>query len=498
MGVEVKMRPLVLIILDGFGISHKTHNNAIAQAKTPTLDRLLKSCPNTTLKASGEAVGLPEGQMGNSEVGHTNIGAGRIVLGSLEKINETIENGKFFENTTLKAVAKSCLKEKSALHVLGILSDGCVHGSNQHLYALLEFAKREGIKKVFLHCFMDGRDTQPTSGVGFIKELQKKIKEAEVGEIATLVGRFYAMDRDNRWEKTNVAYLAISEGIGEKCDDPVQALEDAYQTQETDEFLKPRILKNIPIKNDDWVICLNFRADRTKQLKKAFESTGFDHFVTMIRYDKEFKNDRVIFETQKITNGLSEYISKCNLKQLKIAETEKYAHVTYFFNCGEEKAFPNEERIAIKSPKVKTYDQEPQMAAREITATLLEKLKTKKHDVVVVNFANCDMVGHTGNIQATIEAVQVVDESIGKVVDCVNELGGVVVITADHGNAEEMADKAGGIITAHTTNEVPFIVAGVDKKLKPGGRLCDVAPTILEILELSKPDEMSGENLIET
>ncbi|GHU84925.1 2,3-bisphosphoglycerate-independent phosphoglycerate mutase [Clostridia bacterium] len=496
MGVEVNMKPLVLIILDGFGISHGTHNNAIAQAKTPTLDRLLKNCPNTTLKASGEAVGLPEGQMGNSEVGHTNIGAGRIVLGNLGKINETIENGEFFENKTLKTVARRCLKDKSALHVLGILSDGCVHGSNQHIYTLLEFAKREGIKKVFLHCFMDGRDTAPTSGVGFIKELQEKVKEVGVGEIATLVGRFYAMDRDNRWEKTNVAYLAISEGIGEKCDDPIQALEDAYQMQETDEFLKPRILKNIPVKSDDWVICLNFRADRTKQLKKAFESTGFDHFVTMTRYDKESKNDRVIFETQKITNGLSEYISKCNLKQLKIAETEKYAHVTYFFNCGEEKAFPNEERIAVASPKVKTYDQSPQMAAREITEKLLEKLKTREHDVVVLNLANCDMVGHTGNMQATIEAVQVVDESVGKVAECVTKLGGVVVITADHGNAEEMVDGTGGIVTAHTTNEVPFIVVGVDKKLKSGGRLCDVAPTILEILGMSKPDEMSGKSLI--
>ncbi|MDR2817719.1 MAG: 2,3-bisphosphoglycerate-independent phosphoglycerate mutase [Oscillospiraceae bacterium] len=491
------MKPLVLIILDGFGISHKTRNNAIAQAKTPNLDRLLRSCPNTTLKASGKAVGLPEGQMGNSEIGHTNIGAGRIVIGTLEKINAAIENGEFFKNPTFKAVAKSCLKDKSVLHVLGILSDGCVHGSNQHLYAFLEFAKREGIKKVFLHCFMDGRDTQPTSGIRFVRELQAKIKEIGVGEIATLVGRFYAMDRDNRWEKTNVAHLAISKGIGEKCDDPVRALEDAYQMQETDEFLKPRILKNIPIKSDDWIICLNFRADRTKQLKKAFEDSGFEHFVTLTRYDKTSRGDRVIFETPKITNGLGEYVSKCNLKQLRIAETEKYAHVTYFFSCGEEKAFPNEERITVASPKVRTYDQEPQMAAREITTRLLEKLQTDKYDLVVVNFANCDMVGHTGNMPATIEAVQVVDESVGKVVDFIDEFGGVVVITADHGNAEEMADAAGGIVTAHTTNEVPFIVAGISNKLKSGGKLCDVAPTILEILGLRKPDEMSGQNLVE-
>lgn len=506
-------KPVMLMILDGFGIAEKSEGNAVALAKKPNFDRLVKEYPNTQLQASGMAVGLPEGQMGNSEVGHLNIGAGRIVYQELTRITKAIEDGDFFENEALMKAMKNAKENNASLHLMGLLSDGGVHSHIGHLKGLLEFAKKEGLQKVYVHAFMDGRDVPPSSGKDFIVKAEEMMKEVGVGQIATVSGRYYAMDRDNRWERVQLAYNAIVLGEGEKASSAVEAIENSYHDEKTDEFVIPCVIEEdghptATIKNGDSVVFFNFRPDRARELTRAIndkEFAGFKRetlnltFVTMTQYDKTLEGVNIAFKPQTLVNTLGEYVSSKGLKQLRIAETEKYAHVTFFFNGGVEKENPGEERKVIPSPKVATYDLKPEMSAYEVTDELLDRLDQDKYDMIILNFANPDMVGHTGVVKAAIKAIEAVDECLGKIVDKVLEKDGTVFITADHGNAETEIDfSTGNPFTAHTTNPVPFVWVSnnINGRTLKSGKLADIAPTMLNVMNLEVPKEMTGECLI--
>lgn len=506
-----------LIILDGWGISNCKKYNAIEQANIQNFRRLLEIYPNTALRANGLDVGLPEGQMGNSEVGHLNIGAGRIVYQDLTRITRDIQNGDFFKNEALVYALEKAKTEGKALHIMGLLSDGGVHSHITHLYALLEMAKRFNLPHVYIHVFLDGRDTPPANALVYIKELEEKILELNTGKIATVSGRYYAMDRDKRWERTEQAYNAIVLGEGVKADSAVKAVEASYILKETDEFVRPTVIidsKGEPVgtvKEGDSIIFFNFRPDRARQLTKAFVDKDFEgfkrrkgyfrvNFVCMTRYDDEIRDVKVAYEPEIIKNTLGEIISRNKMKQLRIAETEKYAHVTYFFNGGEEKPFPGEDRILIPSPKVPTYDLKPEMSAYEVTETVIEKINNKEYDFIVLNYANPDMVGHTGNYEAAVKAVEFVDDCLNKVITAIDEQNGTAIIVSDHGNCEQMAYyETGEPYTAHSSNKVPFILVSrklKDCRLREGGILADIAPTILDIFAIEKPEEMTGSSLI--
>ena len=503
-------KPIMLMILDGYGYNKTTDGNAICSARTPVMDELLEKYPSTLINASGMDVGLPDGQMGNSEVGHTNIGAGRIVYQELTRITKAIEDGEFFNNEALLGAIENCRKNSTALHLFGLLSDGGVHSHITHLYAALKLAKENGIGDVYVHGFMDGRDVSPTSGIDFVRELLSKMDEIGVGKIGVLSGRYYAMDRDNRWERVKKAYDALVLGEGIKNPDAIDAIKKSYDEGITDEFIVPTIVtEGATIGENDSVICFNFRPDRAREITRTFVDADFEGFergkgffpvnyVCMTQYDAKMPNVSVAFKPQSLDNTLGEYISANNLTQLRIAETEKYAHVTFFFNGGVEAPYKNEDRALIPSPKVATYDLQPQMSAPEVTEEVIKRIESEKYDVIILNYANCDMVGHTGVFECAVKAVETVDECMGKVVEEVIARGGIICITADHGNADQMIDPdTKDVFTAHTTNPVPFIVAGYDCALRKGGRLADIAPTMLDIMGLMKPSEMTGESLIE-
>ena len=500
---------MALIIMDGYGLNKTTEGNAVYAAKKPNLDKYFATYPNSQLSASGLDVGLPDGQMGNSEVGHTNIGAGRVVYQMLVKISKDIQDGEFFENKVLLDAMENCKKNDSALHFIGLLSNGGVHSHNEHLYGLLEMAKKNGVSKVYVHCFLDGRDVPPTSGADFMRELVDEMKKIGVGSVATVMGRFYAMDRDNAWDRVEKAYDAMVLGEGVQESDPVEAIENSYKNDVTDEFVVPAVTdKNGMIKEGDSVICFNFRPDRARQITRAYvdpDFKGFErksgyqklHYVCMAQYDAEMPNVTVAYPPEQLHMTFGEYISQKGLTQLRIAETQKYAHVTFFFNGGEEKQFPGEERILIKSPDVETFDMKPEMSAYEVTDAVVDAINSDKFDAIILNYANCDMVGHTGVFDAAVQAVEAVDECVGRTVDAILAKGGKAIITADHGNADCMVDpETKAIFTAHTTNPVPMIVVGAgDVKVK-NGRLCDLCPTMLDLMGLEKPSEMTGESLI--
>lgn len=499
-----------IIILDGLGLSDRTEGNAFKLANTPVLDELMKKYPTTSISASGLAVGLPDGQMGNSEVGHINIGAGRIVYQDSTAITNAIETGEFFKNTAILDAFENCKKNGSAMHILGLVSDGGVHSKLAHLFALLECGKREGIKDIFVHCAMDGRDVHPTSGVNYIKQLEEKITELGVGKIATIVGRYYMMDRDNRWDRVEKAYNNIVNAVGAKYSSAVDAITDSYDKNITDEFVEPAVIGEYKGLNaGDSVIFFNYRTDRAREITRAFIYSNFDnfkrvggykpvHYVCMTQYDQSFENCSVAFPPTIPTNTLGEVISKNGLTQARIAETEKYAHVTFFFNGGIETPFDGEKRVLIPSPKVATYDLKPDMSAKEVADSAI-KVLDEGVDVLILNFANCDMVGHTGKLDATIKAVETVDTELGRILDTIDSLGGTAIVTADHGNAECMIDENGEVCTSHTTNLVPLVLFGKKYKkasLRCGGKLCDIAPTLLDIQGIVKPIEMTGETLI--
>ncbi len=500
-------KPLVLMILDGFGIA-PDQGNAIKAAKTPNLDRILKENPTTQIGASGMDVGLPDGQMGNSEVGHTNIGAGRIVYQELTRITKSAQDGEMDKNEALLKAMTSARDQGKALHFMGLLSDGGVHSHNTHLYALLEMAKRLGLKEVYVHCFLDGRDVPPSSGKDYVKELQEKLLEIGIGKVATVMGRYYAMDRDNRWERVEKAYAAMVYGEGETADCPVCAVQNSYEKEITDEFVVPTVCQGAkPISEGDSVIFYNFRPDRAREITRTLvdpDFTGFQrrkgffplNYVCMTQYDATMPNVEVAYKPESLENTFGEYISNQNMTQLRIAETEKYAHVTFFFNGGVEKQYPGEERILVKSPAVATYDLQPEMSAYEVTDKMVEAVKSGKYDALILNYANCDMVGHTGVFEAAVKAVEAVDTCVGRVEAAVKEMGGCILLTADHGNADKMIDDDGTPFTAHTTNPVPFCVINYPCKLREGGRLADIAPTMLKILNLPQPAEMTGESII--
>ena len=501
--------PVALIIMDGYGLRNDTEGNAICAAKTPNLDKYFASYPNSKLMASGLDVGLPDGQMGNSEVGHTNIGAGRVVYQLLVKISKDIEEGKILNNKAILDAIENCKKNASALHLMGLLSDGGVHSHIEHLFGIIEMAKKNGLKDVYVHCFMDGRDVSPTSGVEYMKSLSDKLGEIGIGSIATISGRFYAMDRDNAWDRVNKAYDAIVLGDGVYENDAVEAMNNSYANGVTDEFVVPTVVdKNGQVKENDSVICFNFRPDRARQITRTFvdpEFNGFErkggmkkvHYVCMAQYDESMPNVSVAYPPEQLTMTFGEYVSKQGMTQLRIAETQKYAHVTFFFNGGEEQQFEGEERILIKSPDVETFDLKPEMSAYEVTDAVIEAINQDKFDVIILNYANCDMVGHTGIFEAAVAAVEAVDECVGRTVEAILNKGGKAIITADHGNADCLVDpETKNVFTAHTTNPVPMILAGAgDVKVKDG-RLCDLCPTMLELMGLKKPEEMTGESLI--
>lgn len=509
-------RPVVLMILDGWGINPNRENNAVLLADTPNLDRLLKTFPHTTILTSGMAVGLPEGQMGNSEVGHLNLGAGRIVYQDLTRISKAIDDGDFFTNPVLLDCITRVKGGGGALHLAGLLSDGGVHSHNTHLYALLELARRQGVEQVYVHPILDGRDTPPQSGAGYLRELEGKLAEIGVGRIATVSGRYYSMDRDNRWERVEKGYRAMVEGVGERFPTADAAITASYAAGVTDEFMVPAVIVDgqspvATIHDGDGVIFFNFRADRAREITRALaldDFTGFDRprhprlssYVCMTEYDATF-GLAIAFAPEELTNILGGVVADRGLRQLRIAETEKYAHVTFFFNGGVEEPFPGEERVLIPSPKdVATYDQKPQMSAFEVTDELLRRLESDTYDVVIINYANCDMVGHTGVLDAAIRAVEAVDQCVGRVVETVRARGGIVLITADHGNAEQMADEQGEPFTAHTTNPVYLILVDDSRSgvlLAPGGKLCDIAPTMLDLMGIPQPVEMTGRSLLE-
>ncbi|NMB41977.1 MAG: 2,3-bisphosphoglycerate-independent phosphoglycerate mutase [Firmicutes bacterium] len=507
---ENKERFLALIILDGWGLRESREGNAIALARTPFMDGLYKKFPFTRLMSSGEAVGLPENQMGNSEVGHLNLGAGRIVYQDMLRISKSIEGGDFFRNEVILDVLEKVKKNNSTLHLMGLLSDGGVHSHNTHLYALLELAKMEGLDNVSVHAILDGRDTPPKSAARYLKELEQKMGDLKMGRVASVAGRYYSMDRDRRWDRTEKAYRAYIYGEGKRAENSLAALEAAYLRKETDEFVTPTLILNeygrpsSLINNGDGLIFFNFRADRARQISSAlvdknfhdFErgaSPSFPYYVTFTEYDP-FLKIPVVFPPEYLSGTLGEIISKAGFNQLRIAETEKYAHVTYFFNGGREEAFPGEDRILVPSPHVPTYDLKPEMSASEITDEVLEALRTEKYLLIVINYANADMVGHTGDLQAAVKAVEVVDRELGRVVSEILQRKGAAIVTADHGNAEKMSDEDGSMHTAHTRNETPFILVSTKAKhtLLPRGKLADVAPTILKLLSLPVSPEMSG------
>lgn len=507
-------KPVVLMVLDGYGLNEKKEGNAIAMADTPVMDKLMKECPFVPGNASGLAVGLPDGQMGNSEVGHMNIGAGRIIYQDLTSITKAIEDGDFFKNEALLEAIHNCKKNNSDLHLWGLLSDGGVHSHNTHLYGILELCKREGLTNVYVHPFLDGRDTPPASGKDYVAELVNKMTEIGVGKVASLSGRYYAMDRDNRWDRVEKAYAALVYGEGEQAADPVQAMADSYDKDVTDEFVLPTVIMEndkpvATVKPNDSVIFFNFRPDRAREITRAFcddEFTGFERkngrmpltYVCFKDYDESIPNKLVAFKKQSISNTFGEYLAKMGKKQLRLAETEKYAHVTFFFNGGVEEPNKDEDRTLVKSPAVATYDLQPEMSAPEVGEKLDAAITSGKYDVIIINFANPDMVGHTGVIPAAIKAVERVDACVGAAVDAVKKVDGVLFICADHGNAEKMIDyETGNPHTAHTTNPVPFILVNYgDVKLREGGCLADIAPTLLEIMELPQPAEMTGKSLI--
>ena len=507
-------KPVVLMILDGYGLSEEKRGNAVGKANTPVMDDLMANYPFVHGHASGEAVGLPEGQMGNSEVGHLNIGAGRVVYQDLTRISKAIEDGSFFKNEALLKAMENCKKNGSTLHICGLLSDGGVHSYNKHLYAILEMAEKEGLGSVQIHAFTDGRDTDPKSGINYVKELEAEIKKIGVGKISTITGRYYAMDRDNRWDRVEQAYRCMTEGKGVFAFSPEMAVYQSYEDGETDEFIRPTVISSSSgkvhcVEDGDSLVCINFRPDRAREITRAFCDDDFTHFdrgprkdivyVCMTDYDVTIPNKLVAFEDKEIKNTLGEVISKAGLKQLRTAETEKYAHVTFFFNGGVEEPNEGEDRILVKSPKVATYDLKPEMSAYEVCDKLVAAIKSDKYDVIVINFANPDMVGHTGVIEAAVKAIEAVDECVGKAYEALKEADGQMFICADHGNAEYMIDEeTKEPFTAHTTNPVPFILVNADPayKLKEDGCLADIAPTLIELMGMEQPAEMTGTSLL--
>lgn len=508
-------KPTVLMILDGYGLNDRTEGNAVALAKTPVMDKLMKEYPFVKGYASGMAVGLPDGQMGNSEVGHLNMGAGRIVYQELTRITKSIQDGDFFENEGLMTAINNVKANNSALHLFGLLSDGGVHSHNTHLYGLLEMAKKNGIDKVYVHAFLDGRDTAPTSGKGFMQELCDKMQEIGVGQVATVSGRYYAMDRDNNWDRIEKAYDAITKGEGDKASDPVQAIADSYAKDVNDEFVVPAVIENdgkpvATVNDKDSIIFFNFRPDRARQMTRAFCIDDFDGFnrgarkdvtfVCFTEYDVTIPNKEIAFKKVSITNTFGEFIANNGMKQARIAETEKYAHVTFFFNGGVEEPNANEDRILVNSPKyVPTYDKKPRMSAYTVCDKLCEAITGGEYDVIICNFANPDMVGHTGVVEAAINAIEVIDQCVGEVVEFIKQVDGQLFICADHGNAEQLIDyETGGSYTAHTTNPVPFILVNADPayKLREGGCLADIAPTLIELMGMEQPEEMTGKSLL--
>ncbi len=507
-------KPIVLMILDGFGLNDRTEGNAVAQAKKPVIDGLMRDYPWVRGNASGMAVGLPEGQMGNSEVGHLNMGAGRIVYQELTRITKEIMDGTFFENEALLQAVENCKKNDSALHFMGLLSDGGVHSHNTHLYGLLELAKRNGLKKVYVHCFLDGRDTPPTSGKGYAEELRDKMEELGVGKIATVMGRYYAMDRDNNWDREKLAYDALTKGEGLTAPCGICGIQASYDRNETDEFVKPTVAVEdgkpvATIQDGDSVVFFNFRPDRARQITRAFcddDFKGFDRgerkklcFVCFSDYDPTIPNKLVAFKKVSVTNTFGEWLAANNMTQARIAETEKYAHVTFFFNGGVEQPNAGEDRILVNSPKVATYDLKPEMSAYEVCDKLCGAIRSGNYDVIVINFANPDMVGHTGVLEAAVKAVEAVDECVGKAVEAVKEMDGVLFICADHGNCEMMIDyETGEPFTAHTTNQVPFILVNYDPAygLRENGCLADIIPTLIQIMGKEQPAEMTGKSLL--
>ena len=500
----------ILMILDGYGVNEKTEGNAVKLANKPNLDRIMSEYPCVKGYASGLAVGLPDGQMGNSEVGHLNMGAGRIVYQELTKITKAIEDGDFFTNKALLSAVENCKKNNSDLHLFGLLSSGGVHSHISHVYGLLEMAKKNGVSNVYVHAFLDGRDTPPASGKDFVAQLEEKMSEIGVGKVASLAGRYYAMDRDNNWDRVEQAYLSLTTGEGKQAESAVKAMEDSYAADVTDEFVVPTVITEngkplSVVKENDSVIFFNFRPDRAREMTRAFcddKFVGFERkyipttFVCFKDYDESIPNKLVAFKKEEIDNTFGEYLAAKGLKQLRLAETEKYAHVTFFFNGGVEKQYEGEDRILVKSPAVATYDLQPEMSAYEVTDKLVPAIESGKYDMIILNYANCDMVGHTGVFEAAVKAVEAVDTCVGRVVEAIKKMGGVALITADHGNADKMVDADGSPFTAHTTNPVPFCVVGYDCQLREGGRLADIAPTMLQIMGLEQPAEMDGVSLI--
>ncbi len=523
-GTDGGKKPLLLMILDGYGINNRTEGNAIKGASKPNLDRLMREYPNTLIYTSGMNVGLPDGQMGNSEVGHTNIGAGRIVYQDLTRITKSIKDGDFFDNPAFRTVIDNCREKGTSLHLFGLLSDGGVHSHNTHLYALLKMAISRGLKDVYVHCFLDGRDVPPDSGKGYMEQLVREMSDMGVGRVASVMGRFYAMDRDNIWDRVKLAYNAMVKGEGLQEADPVEAVFSSYARKELDEFVKPTVIteNGKPVGRigaDDSVIFFNFRADRAREITRAFvdeDFKAFDRegtyshktFVCMTQYDETIKNVHIAYYPQSLVNNFGEYISRLGYKQLRIAETQKYAHVTFFFNGGEETMYEGEDRILVPSPKIETFDLKPEMSAYEVTDKVVDKIHEGRHDVIILNYANPDMVGHTGIYNAAKAAIEAVDRCVGRVAEAVAGQGGTMIITADHGNAEQLIDyTTGGPFTAHTTNPVPFILVtggsvcscssrGKEIRLKEKGRLADIAPTMLDLMGVAKPPEMTGESLV--
>jgi 2,3-bisphosphoglycerate-independent phosphoglycerate mutase len=507
-------KPVALIILDGFGLRNEVQGNAVAQANKPNYDRYMATYPNTTLTACGEAVGLPEGQMGNSEVGHLNIGSGRIVYQDLTRISKSIRDGDFFDNETLVGAIRYAKDNQKKLHLYGLLSDGGVHSHITHLFALLDLAKKEGLQEVYIHAFLDGRDVSPDSAKDYMMQLQSKIKEVGVGQIATVQGRYYAMDRDKRWDRVQLSYRAMVYGEGPQYTDPMQAILDSYEKSVFDEFVLPTVIVKSDgtpvglVESEDAVIFFNFRPDRAIQLSNVFTNVDFRefdrgekcphnlYFVCLTMFS-ESVGGYVAYKSRNLDNTLAEVLAQNGLTQLHTAETEKYPHVTFFFNGGRESAMPGETRIMINSPKVATYDLQPEMSAYELAASTVKEIEAERHDVIILNFANPDMVGHSGLLEPTIRAVEATDECLGLVVEAILAKGGIALITADHGNADEVRDEQGRPMTAHTTNPVPFIVTAKHVTLREGGILADIAPTMLDLLKVNQPEDMTGQTIIQ-
>ncbi|MCI8648788.1 MAG: 2,3-bisphosphoglycerate-independent phosphoglycerate mutase [Anaerotruncus sp.] len=502
-------KPILLMVLDGFGCNPSSYGNAIATAKKPNLDRLFASWPHTQLAASGMDVGLPNGQMGNSEVGHTNIGAGRIVYQELTRITKSIEDGDFFQNPALSAAMENCKKYNSALHLIGLCSDGGVHSHSTHLLGVVRMAKQFGLHKIYLHAFLDGRDTAPTSGRDFIAQMEKEMCAMGAGQVASLIGRYYAMDRDNRWERVERAYNLLVHREGTYNTSAVDALEKSYGAEITDEFVEPTVcIKEAAVCDHDSIVSFDFRPDRVREITRTFVDPDFSGFVRkggkkdvfyvcMTQYDANMPNVEVAFKPVSLKNTIGEYVSNQGMTQLRIAETEKYAHVTFFFNAGIEEPYPGEDRALIPSPQVATYDMQPEMSAYPVTDELVKRIESGKYDMIVVNYANCDMVGHTGSFEAAVKAVEAVDTCVGRVTEAIIKAGGVALITADHGNADKMLEIDGSVFTAHTTNPVPLLVVGQKGcSLRNDGRLADLAPTMLKLMGLPQPQEMTGSSII--